>query len=227
MKNTKNGLLPALLSSLRLEAVDMLGLCMIQAASFLIIFAIVGIAVLNGSPEAADFDWPGLAALVMGVLLIFVEANTQFGASFTLAVRLGRPRRTALASGLATCLVYGAVTLLLTAVLDVVWMAAFGFQGQSVLAMPPLWAYAAMLYLPVAFTVLEQALAWVFGPKSLWAFLILFLLICQLPAQLVEGGPWAAFGPAVLAALPILLPAGGLLLAVPGLAILLQVDLKL
>lgn len=227
MKSTKNGLASALVSGLRLEAVDMLGLAMIQVAIYLIVFAVVGIAVLTGSPEAADFGWPGLAALIMGVLLVFVEANSQFGTTFTLAVRLGRPRRTALAGSFVTCLVFGALTLLLTAALDAIWAIAFGFQGQSVLAMVPLWGCAAMVYLPIAVTVLEQAVAWVFGPKSMLFFLLIFLLVCQLPAQLVEDGPWAAYGSAVLAVLPLVLPAIGLLITAIGLRVLLRVDLKL
>ena len=227
MKNTKNGLASALVSGLRLEAVDMLGLAMIQVAIYLIVFAVVGIAVPTGSPEPADFGWPGLAALIMGVLLVFVEANSQFGTTFTLAVRLGRPRRTALAGSFVTCLVFGALTLLLTAALDAIWAIAFGFQGQSVLAMVPLWGCAAMVYLPIAVTVLEQAVAWVFGPKSMLFFLLIFLLVCQLPAQLVEDGPWAAYGSAVLAVLPLVLPAIGLLITAIGLRVLLRVDLKL
>ena len=221
MKSTKNGLASALVSGLRLEAVDMLGLAMIQVAIYLIVFAVVGIAVLTGSPEAADFSWPGLAALIMGMLLVFVEANSQFGTTFTLAVRLGRPRRTALAGSFVTCLLFGALTLLLTAAI------AFDFQGQSVLAMVPLWGYAAMVYLPIAVTVLEQAVVWVFGPKSMLFFLLIFLLVCQLPAQLVEDGPWAAYGSTFLAVLPLVLPAIGLLITAIGLRVLLRVDLKL
>ena len=93
--------------------------------------------------------------------------------------------------------------------------------------MVPLWGYAAMVYLPIAVTVLEQAVAWVFGPKSMLFFLLIFLLVCQLPVQLVEDGPWAAYGSAVLAVLPLVLPAIGLLITAIGLRVLLRVDLKL
>lgn len=224
MRTKRPGYAASFAVSLRLEAEDMLGLGLIEAAVFLLVAVITAIADGLAQTKTTLLGWPGLAGVMMAVLLLFVEAISQFGLQYTLAVRLGRTRRTAILCSALNSAVFGLLALLLAALLDQLWAMLYGARADSLLDEIPLWAYAAMLYLPITVSLLEQAMALLFSPRVMAVFLLAFVAFCQLPQLLTENEPWV---PGILASLPIVMPAVGLVMAVIGTAILYRGTLKL
>ena len=194
---------------------------LIEAGAALAAGLFIGvIALVEQDSAELIFAMPGVLALVAAAFLNVLPAGCGFSIYFKLGVHMGMTRRSMLAGMLGTGLAMSAVMVAGAAALNgLAVLAGRGMGTLNVLGYLPAWAWAALVYLPVAVGLLGGSVLLRFGRKGFWALYIVFMAVCIGPSLLNLSVPDAVLD-LVLAALPWLLPAAGAVLALAGAALL-------
>ena len=194
---------------------------LIEAGAALAAGLLIGvIALAEQDGDGLVFAMPGVLALVAAAFLNVLQAGCGFSIYFKLGVHMGMTRRALLAGMLATGLSMSVVMVAGAAAINGLAVLLGGGAAMDLVGGLPAWAWAAMVYLPVALGLMGGGVLLRFGRRGFWALYILFMAVCIVPNLLVDLHLPDAAADMALTALPWALPAAGAVMALAGAALL-------
>lgn len=180
---------------------DMLALLLLPFVFWLLVLVVLLVAsgTEGGLDDASALAIPTVMALVGSFFAILILSLGDAGASFTMVVGWGHPRRYCVAAAWGCGIFYSAVNLLFAVLLQAVTTgigALLGVGGSfDLLAKMPPVLWGLLLVAPTAVAVLDKGAVRRFGPKAASVLYLLFLFACIGGSNLVQAveGPWLSF----------------------------------